>query len=67
MQREQVEHVARTVALQNAVYGLLSEADGLGESASDGLTITAQRDRDGTVSIDLVHTLAGMPVSGEGL
>jgi len=67
MLREQVEHVARAVALQNAILGMLAEADGFGESAADGLTITAQRDADGTVSIDLTHTLAGMAVSGESL
>lgn len=67
MRIEQVERAARVVALQNAVLGLLCEADPFGESAADGLTVHAQRNRDGSVSIDVTSTVAGMPVGGEGI
>ena len=61
-----MQHAVRVVALQGAILGMLREAQQEGADF-DGLTITAERDPDGSISIDLMHTLRGVPVAGEGL
>ncbi len=64
-QLHDMQHACRIVALQGVMLGLLREAQDEGEGA-DALTVTAERSRDGSITIDLTYSAGGVPVAGEG-
>ena len=63
---ETAYHAARMVAVQSALLSLLSEQEGDNLHPVDGVTASLGRDADG-ITLDIVYTVKGQPVAGEGM
>ncbi len=63
---ETAYHAARMVAVHSALLSLLTEQEGDNIHQIDGVTASLGRDADG-ITLDLVYTVKGQPVAGEGM
>ena len=59
-------HAARLVAVQSALLALLFEQQGDNLHKVDGLTVTLTNEPETSV-MDVIYTVNGQPVGGEGI